>query len=363
MQWPQFNLVNSVRAVLALVLVAPLVVTAQPWPETLFPYVVGKALWTRTLIEVAFGLWLILILRNPAYRPPRYWLLGLFALYLLAALLAGVFGVSFNRSLWSTYERMTGWVALAHWFGFALMLVSVFRTWAHWRALLNFNIGVGFVLGILVLAEQFEWGWFPHYLNPVGDRRAATFGNPTYLGGFAAVNVFTAAAFLGSSFIRRTGGAAAEAPDLAATGRRRRSRQQRRRSRLAATATASGGDDGQVWAWRAFWAAAVLLGLVMLWWSGTRGAMAGMGGGIAAFGAAYALWGAFAAVADGGGGGVRGGGGFGRHGAGDRGDQSGQRVAGGLRGGAGGKHIGADYRQPGGGGRVFGASGFGVGAG
>ncbi len=294
MQWPQFNLVNSVRAVLALVLVAPLVVTAQPWPETLFPYVVGKALWTRTLIEVAFGLWLILILRNPAYRPPRYWLLGLFALYLLAALLAGVFGVSFNRSLWSTYERMTGWVALAHWFGFALMLVSVFRTWAHWRALLNFNIGVGFVLGILVLAEQFEWGWFPHYLNPIGDRRAATFGNPTYLGGFAAVNVFTAAAFLGSSFIRRTGGAAdPPSPAFADSGRRRSRQQRRQQRRRERPAMASAIILGLVmlWAWRAFWASAIILGLVMLWWSGTRGAMAGMGGGIAAFGAAYALWG------------------------------------------------------------------------
>lgn len=291
MQWPQFSLVNCVRAVLALVLVAPLVVTAQPWPETLFPYVVGKALWTRTLIEVAFGLWLWLMLREPAYRPPRYWLLALFGLYVLAAVAAGVFGVSFNRSLWSTYERMTGLVALAHWFAFALMLVSVFRTWAHWRGLLNFNIGVGFALGILVLAEQFDWGWFPHFLDPGGSRRAATLGNPTYLGGYAAVNVFTAVALLGSSLIRRTAGGAEEPAEPAAAGRRRRSRQQRRRVRTAAAARAASGEDAGVWAWRAFWAASILLGLLMLWWSGTRGAMAGMGGGIAVFGAAYALWG------------------------------------------------------------------------
>ena len=287
--WPSFTLVNVVRALLALALVAPLVVTAAPWPETLFPYVVGKALWTRTLIEVAFGLWLWLLLRDPAYRPPRWWLLGLFALYAAIALLAGVFGVSLTRSLWSTYERMGGWVALAHWFAFILMLVSVFRAWSQWRALLNFNVGVGVALGILGLAEQLDWGWFPSFLHPSSARRAATLGNPTYLGGYMAVNVLIAAAFLASSYVRQAPDADAAPPPSA--GRRATRRQQRRRQRTSAAAAASGGDDWQIQLWRTFWATAIILGLLMLWWSGTRGAMAGLGGGIIAFGAAYALWG------------------------------------------------------------------------
>ena len=115
----------------------------DPLPHAVFPYVVGKALWSRTLIEIAFGLWVILLLRDSSYRLPRSWTLAALGVYIIIALLATVFSVSPTRSLWSTYERMQGWVDLAHWATFVVVLVSTHRTWAHWRTLLNFNLGVG----------------------------------------------------------------------------------------------------------------------------------------------------------------------------------------------------------------------------
>ncbi len=278
-------LVSLVRVVLGLVLVAPLVVSAAPWPETLFPFVVGKAVWSRSLIEVAFGLWVVLILRDAAYRPPKYWLVGIFGVYLFLALMAGVFGVSLNRSLWSTFERMAGWVALAHWFVFVLMLISVFRTWAHWRWLLNFNVGVSLFLGLLGLSEYFDWGWVS-YLQSTDGRVAITFGNPTYVGGYAAVNAFVAGALLAGSLVRRAD---------AGEGAGRREPRGRRRARQRRTGgRASGGGawgDAGVWGWRLFWAAALVLDLVMLSLSATRGAMAGLGMGLIAFSVAYAFWG------------------------------------------------------------------------
>ena len=126
-------------------MVTPLIVMTDPLPSTLFPYVVGKALWTRTLIEIAFGLWVMLLLRDSSYRLPKSWTLAVLGVYVLIALLATVFSVSITRSLWSTYERMQGWVDLAHWATFVVILVSTHRTWAHWRALLNFNLGVGYL--------------------------------------------------------------------------------------------------------------------------------------------------------------------------------------------------------------------------
>lgn len=277
-------LANSVRAVLALTLAAPLVVTAAPWPETVYPFVVGKALWTRSLIEVAFGLWIILIVRNPAYRPPKYWLLGLFAGYLFLALLAGVFGVSLTRSLWSTYERMGGWLALAHWFVFLLMLVSMLRTWEHWRALLNFNTGVGVLVGLLALSEYFGWGWFP-YLTPK-NRIASTLGNPTYLGGYAAVNAFIAGALLADSFARRRRSSPDEAPP---TARRepRSAEGRRRRGRGTASFPAW---HAPLFLWRLFWLTAIALNLAGLWMSDTRGALAGLTAGLIALGVAGFCW-------------------------------------------------------------------------
>ena len=65
------------------------------------------------------------------------------------ALLAGLFGVSFIRSIWSTYERMQGIVDLAHWLAFAVVLVSTLRTAANWRTLLNVNLAVSLFLALL----------------------------------------------------------------------------------------------------------------------------------------------------------------------------------------------------------------------
>ena len=98
--------------VLGLLLLTPFVVT----PGTVYPFVVGKALWSRSLIAVAFALWALLALLHPGYRPPRSWLLVLLvAGYGATVLSAGFGGVHPGHSLSSDYERMQGVVDQAHW--------------------------------------------------------------------------------------------------------------------------------------------------------------------------------------------------------------------------------------------------------
>ena len=53
-------------------LLMPLLVTG----DTIFPFVVGKAPYSRALIEIVFGLWLVLALISPSHRPPRSLLLN-----------------------------------------------------------------------------------------------------------------------------------------------------------------------------------------------------------------------------------------------------------------------------------------------
>ena len=266
-------LVNSIRLLLALALTAPLIVAAEPLPAAVYHFVVGKALWTRTLTELAFALWLVLLLRDPAYRPPRSWLLAIFGGYLLIALLAAWFGVSPTLSMWSSYERMDGWVGLAHWFAYLLVLVSVFRAWRQWRALLNFNVAVGLLVGLLGLYEYFRLGPF-HYVNWDSARISITFGNPTYVAAYAAVNIFIAAALLFSSFF----------PDPADTAALARAQRRRRERAVPWWRHPANG-------WRLFWLTAILLSLVILWLSGSRGGPLSVGIGGTAAGLAYALWG------------------------------------------------------------------------
>ena len=194
---------SGILAGIVLILLTPLVVT----PELAYPFVVGKALWSRMVIEIVCVLWVALALVNPAYRPPRSALLILFAAGFLASLLAGVFGVAFQRSMWSSYERMQGVVDLGHWVAFAVVLVSVLRTGREWRALLGVNLAAGAGIALIVLARHHDVDvpFFGDLPEREPRRMSGPFGNPTYLGAYMVVNAFVALGFAARSWLRDAG--------------------------------------------------------------------------------------------------------------------------------------------------------------
>ena len=265
------GLLFGIRTVISLILLMPLIVTTN----TFFPFIVGKAIYARTLVEIAFGLWLVLAYAFPAYRPRRSWLVLGFAVYLMVAIVAGLTGVSFQRSLWSTYERMQGIFDLAHWFVLVLVVTSVYRTSIEWRTLLNFNLAVSVMMAILGVAQRYDLWDFPFYSFLVNAPRLdITLGNSTFVGAYMLVNVLIAVGFLAQS-LRPT----ARQPGPPARGRRRRRRRE-----------AEAGISPIVW-WQLFWVVALGLDLWMLLLSGTRGAIIGLGAGLVAFAVGYALWG------------------------------------------------------------------------
>ena len=269
-----------------LVLLLPLLVNSSPLPDTYFPYIVGKALYGRILIEIVVGLWLVLALTYPAYRPPRSWILVAFFVYLVLALLAGIVGVSFERSLWSTYERMQGIVDLAHWIAFVVAAASLFRTMGRWWALLNFNLGVSLVMALLGVAQHSDVTLPGLRFLEVTNRVDITLGNATYVGAYMLVNVLLASGMLLNSFDRRGVGKASRP----APARRESRAANRRRRRRARPATAASGDESPL-LWQLFWLAVIALDLWMLVLSATRGALVGLAAGVLAFGIMYTIWG------------------------------------------------------------------------
>ena len=273
-------LANAIRVALALVLAAPLIVMADPLPSTIFPYVVGKAVYTRLLIELAFGLWLVLLLWHPSYRLPRSRLLWVLGIYVAVVLVASFTGVSLQRSLWSTYERMQGWVGLLHYAAFSVMLASVFRTFRSWYITLNVNLLVGLALGLLGVSQMAGLGLLAYLVD--APRISITLGNATYVGAYMLVNALIASAFLAHSL--------ASPKARPADALRRVDRRRRRRDRLRAE------SQGPSWAsldtlMRVFWVAVILLDLLMMYQSGTRGAIVGLAAGLGLFVLAYVLWG------------------------------------------------------------------------
>ena len=233
----------GVYVCLGLLLLTPFVVTQT----TYFPFVVGKALYARTLIEVLLCLWTVLMLLRPCFRPPRSTLLLLLAAGLAAHAVATVFGVSPLRSAWSNYERMQGLVDAAHWFALALVAVSVLREGGQVRVLLNANLGVAFAIGVLAVVGYFTVD-VPLYdiVERDAPRIGSVFGNATYLAAYATTNLLLAVGFLVRSFI----------------GQR-----------------ASGGIA--LWLARAFWVATALLCLFALIVSGSFTALVALAAGLA----------------------------------------------------------------------------------
>lgn len=256
----------------------PLVVNDQAvlFPPTIFPYLVGKALLFRCLVEIVFVAWTVLAVLNPTYRPTRSLLLGLLAVALGVALVSALLGVSVVRSLFSTYERMGGVLDQAHWFAFAVVLVSVVRL-AQWRILLNANLGVGMVIALWAVGQHFDveallWGWSKEGYG----RITATLGNPIHLGAYVLVNSLVAAGFFVESLLGKTpvdpGGAVA----TYAEGTQRKTTTQDRIRTVVP------------WLWRLFWGLCALLSAWVVTLTAARSAFLGLIAGFAAVAVLFA---------------------------------------------------------------------------
>jgi cytochrome c-type biogenesis protein CcmH/NrfG/O-antigen ligase len=159
-----------------------------------FPYITGKNFAFRIIVEIITGAWLALALVDPQYRPRRSWILACFAIFIMVIAIADAQGANPFKSFWSNYERMDGWVTIAHLFAYLLVVVSVLNTEKLWRLLMQLSLAVsvfaavyGFlqIAGALALGEGGSAG--------LSARIDATFGNPIYLAAYMLFHVFIAA--------------------------------------------------------------------------------------------------------------------------------------------------------------------------
>ncbi len=158
-----------------------------------FPYITGKNFAFRVIVEIIVGAWLALALVIPAYRPRRSWVLASFALFVVVIALADALGVHPFKSFWSNYERMDGWITLAHTFAYLVVAVSVLNGENLWRRLLQWSLAVSAFLSVLGLLQVI--GIFTVGSGGTGltGRVDATFGNPIYFAAYMLFHIFIAA--------------------------------------------------------------------------------------------------------------------------------------------------------------------------
>jgi O-antigen ligase/tetratricopeptide (TPR) repeat protein len=159
----------------------PLIVTTSLF----FPYITGKNFAFRAIVEVMAGLWLALALVDAKYRPKRGWILGCFALFILVIAIADAQGANPFKSFWSNYERMDGWVTIAHLFLYLVVASVMMNTEKLWQRLFQFTLAISACLSIYGL-------WQVAGSAGLATRIDATFGNPIYLAVYMLFNIFIA---------------------------------------------------------------------------------------------------------------------------------------------------------------------------
>ncbi|MEI6238280.1 MAG: O-antigen ligase family protein [bacterium] len=153
-----------------------------------FPFITGKGFAFRTLVEIIFAAWAVLAIVDKAYRPRFSWVFGCLSIFVLVMLLSAIVGENPLKSIWSDYERMEGWLLLAHLWAYFVVMTSMFREEKWWYHIINTSFVVSFIMSIYAFCQLLGITSF----HSGGNRADATLGNSSYLGVYMLLHIFLA---------------------------------------------------------------------------------------------------------------------------------------------------------------------------
>ncbi|MDQ3017016.1 MAG: hypothetical protein M3R25_09920, partial [Bacteroidota bacterium] len=126
-----------------------------------FPYITGKNLMFRLLVEIAFILYFILAVRAPEFRPRLTSIFLAFSTFIAIILVADVFGIYPFKSFWSNFERMEGFITHLHLFAYFIMMTSLLNGEKIWTKFFQVTLGVSVIMGLLSFdPEKLQAGRF-----------------------------------------------------------------------------------------------------------------------------------------------------------------------------------------------------------
>ncbi len=158
-------------------------------PNMFFPFITGKNFVFRILIEILLGLYVILAVREPKYRPRSSTLLWALCAFMVWIALATIFSVDPIKSFWSNFERMEGYITTLHLFAYFIILGAVVVAEEWWERLFQISIAAGVLQALYSLCQLIHlFGLSPS--SQSGPRLDGTFGNATYLAVFMLFNIF-----------------------------------------------------------------------------------------------------------------------------------------------------------------------------
>ena len=193
---------------------------------TLFPFIVTKYTFFRTVIELAvvFFVWawaagefkteergkrkeqrenksesqtvekkgIVDKIKSFSYRFPLIAnpLTIAVAVFAFIFVIAGIFGFDPHSSFWSNYERGEGGFQMLHLLAFFLLTVLLFKDSKSWKRL--FDISLWASLGVIVYGLLAAVNFAGLYGGDLCQRFAGSLGNPAYVGTYMLFSIFYA---------------------------------------------------------------------------------------------------------------------------------------------------------------------------
>lgn len=185
----------SIIKILCFLIPFSLLIIARPF---LFPYITGKALYFRILVELAVFFTALLLLKRKDLLPTLrlrsgqakkdyiFWA----SLILLASLFLLIpFSVRPYLSFWGNAERMEGVWGMLHFFLWFFVLYFLFKAEPESKKIIFWSFAF---VSVLINAQEIQEGIFEKSGRPY-----ATLGNATYIGFFNLLVLFLSAYFIG----------------------------------------------------------------------------------------------------------------------------------------------------------------------
>jgi len=151
-----------------------------------FPFITGKGFAFRILVEIALAGWAYLALIDTDYRPKFSWTMVLYGALVVWMIVADALAVNPHKAFWSNYERMDGFVTLAHVFVLFVVMgafLSAEKRWRQWWLAYLAGAALASLYGLLQMMGVLA-------IHQGGVRLDATLGNSEY---YAAYLLFTIA--------------------------------------------------------------------------------------------------------------------------------------------------------------------------
>ncbi|HUD03987.1 MAG TPA: O-antigen ligase family protein [Candidatus Paceibacterota bacterium] len=160
-------------------------------PSLFFPFITGKNFLFRIVVEVVFFAWVALACCDASYRPKKSSVLWSFVALVVVICFADAFGANPYKSFWSNFERMEGFITLAHLFAFFVVASSVLAREKIWDWLVKVTLGVSVYISLYGVFQLL--GFIS--ISQGGVRVDGPFGNATYLAIYTVFIIFFCAIF------------------------------------------------------------------------------------------------------------------------------------------------------------------------